>query len=662
MDFCTFGIFITFAIFVMKSTILGLRHRSLIRSNRISRKLQLKGGSRPNVEFIDIPGTDKKIEYNYIQLENSIKVLMVRDPTSQKSSAALAVKVGAASDPDDKPGLAHFTEHAVFLGSEMYPKENEYKDFLNKHAGTSNAATAMEYTNYKFEVNSNAFSEALSIFSQFFKSPLFSEDAIGREVCAVDAEDSKNRIIDGRRILQVIKHQIIENHPYAKFSTGNINTLASGDAIKNANEVRDAMRMFHERYYLPQNMALSLVGPQHMPELESLAKTYFSDISTHNFTGKSLPNLEDGSKPSLVPDNNNVYPFKQGGVLIRIRPIKDIRDISILFSLPSTRGQYKTDPCRLLRHLLNHKGEGSLFSKLQDKGFISSTSAGTSIDYVDFKIFEISATLTPTGFDNYEAVIQSIYNHIRMIIETPDTELQRVWKEIKSISAIDFNFQEKSSAYELAPFVSKQMLDVPIKHVFSAGYLLDDSVDIKEFRKFCRLLCPERAVMILRSETFDWLPLDSSVEEDKPLCINATKVYNQKEKYYGIHYHLEKFNTDNLDASNVFDTAIPSANPYIAYELENKFDVSTTGKLESSYPVQVPETVDGFYLWHSKDEVFGHPKSSIFSLLFTNETADGSPLNSMISTIFSQRIARKMYQANLAGIGYSVDLGKHIIT
>lgn len=29
------------------------------------------------------------------------------------------ISVGAASDPIDRPGLAHFTEHAVFLGNHL---------------------------------------------------------------------------------------------------------------------------------------------------------------------------------------------------------------------------------------------------------------------------------------------------------------------------------------------------------------------------------------------------------------------------------------------------------------------------------------------------------------------------------------------------------------
>lgn len=29
-------------------------------------------------------------------------------------------------DPDDLPGLAHFLEHMLFLGTEKYPNENDF--------------------------------------------------------------------------------------------------------------------------------------------------------------------------------------------------------------------------------------------------------------------------------------------------------------------------------------------------------------------------------------------------------------------------------------------------------------------------------------------------------------------------------------------------------
>ncbi len=60
---------------------------------------------------------------------------------------------GSLSDPDNISGLAHFCEHMLFLGTEKYPKENEYSQFLSEHAGSSNAFTSGEHTNYYFDVS-----------------------------------------------------------------------------------------------------------------------------------------------------------------------------------------------------------------------------------------------------------------------------------------------------------------------------------------------------------------------------------------------------------------------------------------------------------------------------------------------------------------------------
>lgn len=59
---------------------------------------------------------------------------------------------GFMSDPDDVPGLAHFCEHMLFLGTEKYPGENDYAKFLSEHSGSSNAATSSDSTKYFFDV------------------------------------------------------------------------------------------------------------------------------------------------------------------------------------------------------------------------------------------------------------------------------------------------------------------------------------------------------------------------------------------------------------------------------------------------------------------------------------------------------------------------------
>lgn len=53
------------------------------------------------------------------------------------------VAAGYFDDPATLPGLAHFLEHAVHLGSTKYPGSKSYKAFLAQHGGSSNASTGM---------------------------------------------------------------------------------------------------------------------------------------------------------------------------------------------------------------------------------------------------------------------------------------------------------------------------------------------------------------------------------------------------------------------------------------------------------------------------------------------------------------------------------------
>ena len=59
----------------------------------------------------------------------------------KKSAAGLCIGMGSFSDPEELPGLAHFLEHMVFMGSEKFPSENGFDSFVNKNGGFDNAHT-----------------------------------------------------------------------------------------------------------------------------------------------------------------------------------------------------------------------------------------------------------------------------------------------------------------------------------------------------------------------------------------------------------------------------------------------------------------------------------------------------------------------------------------
>ena len=66
-------------------------------------------------------------EYRHLKLANAMQVLLISDPDADKGAASMDVSVGFASDPPELPGLAHFTEHMLFLGTDKYPDEASYQ-------------------------------------------------------------------------------------------------------------------------------------------------------------------------------------------------------------------------------------------------------------------------------------------------------------------------------------------------------------------------------------------------------------------------------------------------------------------------------------------------------------------------------------------------------
>ncbi|KAJ2481024.1 metalloprotease [Coemansia sp. RSA 2131] len=119
-------------------------------------------------------------------------VLCTSDPDSANTAASLSVNVGSMADPKEFPGMAHFLEHMLFMGSAKYPAENEYTQYIANNLGEYNAYTANTETTFYFSIANQAFEGAFDRFSRFFIDPLLLANSVDREVNAVDSEYKGN--------------------------------------------------------------------------------------------------------------------------------------------------------------------------------------------------------------------------------------------------------------------------------------------------------------------------------------------------------------------------------------------------------------------------------------------------------------------------------------
>ncbi|CAF5156508.1 unnamed protein product, partial [Rotaria magnacalcarata] len=55
--------------------------------------------------------------YRGLELSNEMLVVLISHPNIDKAAAALDVTIGSLADPRNVPGIAHFLEHMLFMGS-----------------------------------------------------------------------------------------------------------------------------------------------------------------------------------------------------------------------------------------------------------------------------------------------------------------------------------------------------------------------------------------------------------------------------------------------------------------------------------------------------------------------------------------------------------------
>ena len=111
------------------------------------------------------------------------------------------------------------------MGTEKYPSENEYGEYITNNGGYNNAFTSLTDTNYYFEVSNEAYGEALDRFAQFFLSPLLGDSQTEREMNAVDSEYNMSLQNDQWRKFNLIQDISHEHSQLRRFMCGNLESL-----------------------------------------------------------------------------------------------------------------------------------------------------------------------------------------------------------------------------------------------------------------------------------------------------------------------------------------------------------------------------------------------------------------------------------------------------
>jgi len=401
------------------------------------------------IATVTISSNDKR-EYRAIRLDNKLEVIMVSDPESDKSAAALSVGVGLMFDPMSQQGMAHYLEHMLFLGTDRFPETDEYSKFMASNGGSSNAYTWMDVTNYQFNINNAAYDEALDRFSDFFKSPKLYPEYTAKEKKAVNAEWSMRRETDFFGQFK-LKRQLLGEHPANRFLIGNLETLSDKEDSKLHPQTVD----FYNKYYSSNIMRVALLSNLPLDEMEKLAVKHFSNIKNKQIKKPKVTTKLDMDKIA----SKRIYYV----------PNEDSKELILDFTITNNMEDFAVKPNYFINYLLSSEMPGTPAFALREQGLISSLTSNASPNlYGNYGNLTVNISLTDAGMKQREMIVATVMQYLSIIRENGVDE--KYYKEIKTSLNNQFRFLEKTGEFGYVTSLAGNMQDYPMANIINSGY------------------------------------------------------------------------------------------------------------------------------------------------------------------------------------------------
>lgn len=558
-----------------------------------------------------------------IKLDNGLQAILVSDPKTDQSSATIAIEAGSWQNPEKYPGIAHFLEHMLFLGTKKYPRESEYQSFITEHGGYSNAFTANDYTTYIFSVDNGVFPEALDRFSSFFKEPLFNPSGVSRELNAIDQEYAKNYENEDIREIMVMKEIENPKHPNYLFSMGNTSTLNSVS--------QETLKEWYAQHYSANIMHLMVVSNLPLEELTSLVVEDFGGIENSNKTRYVA------KEPLMNPEYS--------GKIVYVQPIKNVRTLTLFWELPPRFANMKdTRPDKLICHVLGHEGKESLLAELKREKLAENLGCNSYRIGGDDLIFFLEIDLTDEGVEHVEHVILRCFQAIAMLKAQPFPKY--LFEEVRRINIIDYEFQNRQDAFDSAMKHAEMLTGEDIATYPEQTKIIQrfNPNDVKDLLSF---MTPQNCRFIVKA----------------PPSLTGVQP-NKKEQWLNVPFAIKSIDQDKMleweRAAAIPEITIPPNNPF----LPEKLDLLNTGlKSEEKQPlVPVPELIvdsNQGHIYYAPDNRYNIPQLYLYFNIKTPSIEMGKPAKAVVAELYVKAIEEALskftYPAAVAGLNFSVD-------
>jgi zinc protease len=231
---------------------------------------------------------ERRIQYRV--LDNGLQSRILALPEQQTVSIASQFAVGSVNEVNQQSGYAHLFEHMLFKGS-VHAPGHSYVQTMNTWSGRFNAETSFDYTRYYLTLPKQALQLGLWLEADRFRYPLLSTTTVKNQQGAVLEEmagaiDNQPYV---RNAMEFLLAQVADT-PYGHSVIGSVADIKAATP--------ELLTAFHQEYYRPDAMQLSIVGAA--PEQTG---RWIED----NFGDWQVPSFKQDPMPALSINPRQVH-------------------------------------------------------------------------------------------------------------------------------------------------------------------------------------------------------------------------------------------------------------------------------------------------------------------------------------------------------------------
>ncbi|KAL2731379.1 nardilysin-like [Vespula squamosa] len=541
------------------------------------------------------------------------------------AACGLCVGVGSFSDPPEIPGMAHFLEHMVFMGSEKYPQENDFDAFITKRGGSDNASTEGEQTTYYLEVQEKYLLASLDRFAQFFIKPLMKQSAIAREREVVESEFQMALPSDLYRKEQLFSSFARPNHPARKFTWGNLVTLR--DNVTD-DKLYEELHKFRERHYSAHRMKLAIQAKLPLDTLEDYVLQCFSDVPNNG-----LPPNDFAQFKGVDSFDTNIF-----RKLYKVKPVKDVCQIELTWPMPPLHDFYKSKPHHYIAWIIGHEGIGSLISYLRKKMWcldIFSGNGESGFEHCSlYALFSLSLILTEDGHRNLDEVLHCVFSYIKLMQK--EGPQKRIYDEISQIEETNFRFTDEVPPADYVEELSENMHVFPPEDYITGSELYFE-YDPEAIQMCLDYLSPDNVNVIIFDKKFN----DEIFDKVEPWFKTKYTYVDIPAKWMKIWKTITPFPEFHLPLPNIF--------------LTNDFSLISVTSDIPKYPVKI-HSDDISEIWYRPDSKFGLPECYMYFYIISPliTSTKNAALMDLFVEVLKQLLVEELYPAIAAELKYQM--------